>query len=108
MIPFTHVIPPTNQSFNQRTNQSINSFQDKDVLSFLDGEAEGAKRKQELRQLLKDLVLFTDMSLHAKIMEKLNEVCTEGSKSQGWREGKKVWLKGGLGGALELEMEERY
>mmetsp|Transcript_78581 Transcript_78581/g.127479 ORF Transcript_78581/g.127479 Transcript_78581/m.127479 type:complete len:400 (-) Transcript_78581:50-1249(-) len=45
---------------------------DKDVLSFLDGRTDGAKKKMELRQMLKDLVLYTDMSLHGKIMERLN------------------------------------
>eukprot|EP00960_Hanusia_phi_P014847 439569-Hanusia_phi.AAC.3 len=42
--------------------------QDKDVLSFL-----SAERKEYLRQYLKDLVLHTDLSLHNKIIDRLEK-----------------------------------
>ena len=46
---------------------------DMDVLSFLDTKPDGPSRKVALRQLLKDLVLYTDMSLHGKIMDTLKQ-----------------------------------
>ena len=64
---------PTSVLENHHAALAVEFLQDpeKDVLSFLDDKPE---RKRELRDLLKELVLYTDMSLHGKLMEKLTEL----------------------------------
>ena len=64
---------PTSVLESHHAALALNFLQDPDVdvLSFLDNDP---TRKQELRQYMKDLVLYTDMSLHGKIMERLTEL----------------------------------
>eukprot|EP00802_Teleaulax_amphioxeia_P014540 Tamp_14607.p1 GENE.Tamp_14607~~Tamp_14607.p1 ORF type:complete len:416 (+),score=88.50 Tamp_14607:55-1248(+) len=51
---------------------------ERDVLSFLDATEDGAAKKAELQQFMKDLVLCTDMSLHGSIMDRLKELQGDG------------------------------
>jgi hypothetical protein len=61
---------PTSVLENHHAALAVSFLQDPDmdVLSFLDGNTD---KKRILRQYMKDLVLYTDMSLHGKIMERL-------------------------------------
>lgn len=67
---------PTSVLENHHAALAVELIQqpDKDVLSFLNDATEGAQKKEKLRQLLSDLVLYTDMSLHGKIVQRLNEM----------------------------------